>query len=34
MDQAGIVRGYVKWHYELSRAEIVDRVLERAFQMA
>lgn len=33
-DQAGIVRGYVKWHYELSRTEHMDRILERAFHLA
>jgi acetolactate synthase-1/2/3 large subunit len=34
LDQAGIVRGFVKWHYELSRAEHISGVLERAFALA
>jgi acetolactate synthase-1/2/3 large subunit len=34
LDQAGIVRGFVKWHYELSRAENISGVLERAFAVA
>jgi acetolactate synthase-1/2/3 large subunit len=33
-DQAGIVRGYVKWHYELSRPENTASVVARAFQVA
>jgi acetolactate synthase-1/2/3 large subunit len=33
-DQAGIVRGFVKWHYELSRAENLAGVLQRAFAVA
>ena len=34
LDQAGIVRGLVKWHYELSRTENMPGIVERAFQMA
>jgi len=34
IDQAGIVRGFVKWHYEISRTENMASVLERAFQVA
>ncbi|MBV9545089.1 MAG: thiamine pyrophosphate-requiring protein [Chloroflexi bacterium] len=34
MDQAGIVRGFVKWHYELSRTENMAGVIERAFAVA
>ncbi|MBV9119282.1 MAG: thiamine pyrophosphate-requiring protein [Chloroflexi bacterium] len=33
-DQAGILRNYVKWHYELSRSENVAGIVERAFQVA
>jgi acetolactate synthase-1/2/3 large subunit len=32
--QAGIVQGYVKWHYELARAENLSLALERAFELA
>lgn len=34
MDQAGIVRDYVKWHYELARSEHVASVVARAFELA
>lgn len=34
MDQAGIVRGYVKWDYELRRLENLHHVVSRAFQVA
>jgi acetolactate synthase-1/2/3 large subunit len=34
LDQAGIVRGFVKWHYELSRTENMAGILERAFAVA
>ena len=34
VDQASIVRNYVKWHYELTRSENIAGVLERAFQVA
>ncbi len=34
LDQAGIVRGYVKWHYELRCNEHIHHVLQRAFQIA
>lgn len=34
MDQAGTVRGFVKWHYELSRTENMAGILERAFAVA
>jgi len=33
-DQAGIVRNYVKWHYELTRAENLPLAMDRAFQVA
>jgi acetolactate synthase-1/2/3 large subunit len=33
-DQAGIVRNYTKWQYELTRPESVSFALERAFQVA
>ena len=34
LDQAGIVRGFVKWHYELSRTENIAGIVERAFAVA
>lgn len=34
LDQAGIVRGFVKWHYEIARTEILSSIVERAFQLA
>ncbi len=34
LDQAGIVRGFVKWHYELSRTENMAGIVERAFAIA
>jgi acetolactate synthase-1/2/3 large subunit len=34
LDQAGIVRGLVKWHYELSRTENLASIVERAFHLA
>ncbi len=34
LDQAGIVRGFVKWHYELSRTENIAGIVERAFALA
>jgi acetolactate synthase-1/2/3 large subunit len=34
LDQAGIVRNYTKWQYELTRPESVAFALERAFQLA
>ncbi|GAC1318859.1 MAG: thiamine pyrophosphate-binding protein [Chloroflexota bacterium] len=34
VDQPGVVRNYVKWHYELSRVEHMDRIMERAYQIA
>jgi len=33
-DQAGIVRNYVKWHYEMRSNENIHQVVQRAFQMA
>lgn len=33
-DQAGAVRDYVKWHYELARSENIASVVGRAFQIA
>ncbi len=33
-DQAGIVRGYVKWEYELRFAANINNVVQRAFQVA
>ena len=33
-DQAGIVRGYVKWEYELRFTENMHHVMQRAFQFA
>ncbi len=33
-DQAGIVRGYVKWEYEIRRNENIHQVMQRAFQVA
>ena len=34
LDQAGVVRGYVKWDYELRTNENIDQVVQRAFQVA
>jgi acetolactate synthase-1/2/3 large subunit len=34
LDQAGIVREYVKWHYELTLSENLGSVAARAFQLA
>ncbi len=34
LDQAGIVRNFTKWQYELTRPESVSFALERAFQVA
>jgi len=34
LDQAGIVRGYVKWDYELRTNENIGQVVQRAFQIA
>lgn len=34
LDQAGIVRGYVKWHYELRCNDHIHYVVQRAFQIA
>jgi len=34
LDQAGIARGYVKWHYELRTNENIHQVMQRAFQVA
>ncbi len=34
LDQAGIVRGYVKWEYELRHTENIHHVVQRAFQIA
>src|ERR671917_2330994 len=34
LDQHGIVRNYVKWAYELRRADQLGEVVARAFQMA
>jgi acetolactate synthase I/II/III large subunit len=34
MDQHGIVRNYVKWDYELRRADQIGEVVTRAFQVA
>jgi acetolactate synthase I/II/III large subunit len=34
LDQAGIVRNFTKWQYELTRPESVSFALERAFQLA
>ncbi|MFC1957506.1 thiamine pyrophosphate-requiring protein [Chloroflexota bacterium] len=33
-DQAGAVRGYVKWEYELRTNENIHQVVQRAFQIA
>ena len=33
-DQAGVVRGYVKWDYELRTNANIDQVVQRAFQVA
>ena len=33
-DQAGVVRGYVKWDYELRTNENIHHVVQRAFQIA
>jgi acetolactate synthase-1/2/3 large subunit len=33
-DQSGVVRGYVKWEYELRTCENIHYVVPRAFQMA
>ncbi len=33
-DQAGVVRGYVKWNYELRSNENIHHVVQRAFQVA
>jgi len=33
-DQAGVVRGYVKWEYELRFNENIHHVIQRAFQVA
>ncbi|UCC16673.1 MAG: thiamine pyrophosphate-requiring protein, partial [Dehalococcoidales bacterium] len=33
-DQAGIVRGYVKWEYELRNIANIHQVMQRAFQVA
>jgi len=33
-DQAGVVRGYVKWDYELRSNENIHQVVQRAFQVA
>ena len=33
-DQAGVVRGYVKWEYELRTNANIDQVVQRAFQVA
>ena len=33
-DQAGVVRGYVKWEYELHTNENIHQVVQRAFQIA
>ncbi|MFC2056638.1 thiamine pyrophosphate-requiring protein [Chloroflexota bacterium] len=33
-DQAGVVRGYVKWEYELRTNENIHQVVQRAFQIA
>ena len=34
LDQAGVVRGYVKWEYELRTNENMHQVVQRAFQIA
>jgi acetolactate synthase I/II/III large subunit len=33
-DQAGVVRGYVKWEYELRSTDSLHQALQRAFQVA
>jgi len=33
-DQAGIVRNYVKWHYQMRSNQNIHQVVQRAFQMA
>ena len=33
-DQAGILRNYTKWDYELRRSENIQHVMQRAFQLA
>jgi acetolactate synthase I/II/III large subunit len=33
-DQSGVVRGYVKWDYELRSNENIHQVVQRAFQVA
>jgi acetolactate synthase-1/2/3 large subunit len=34
LDQTSVVRDYVKWHYDLTRTEILPHVVQRAFQVA
>jgi acetolactate synthase-1/2/3 large subunit len=34
LDQASVVRGYVKWEYELRSNESIAQVIQRAFQIA
>jgi len=34
LDQAGVVRGYVKWEYELETNDNIHQVVQRAFQIA
>ncbi len=34
LDQAGVLRNFTKWDYELRRAENIQHVVQRAFQVA
>ncbi|MEE8442166.1 MAG: thiamine pyrophosphate-requiring protein [Dehalococcoidia bacterium] len=34
LDQAGAVRGFTKWDYEIRRQENIQQVMQRAFQVA
>lgn len=34
LDQAGILREYLKWHYEIAMVETVGSIVTRAFQIA
>ena len=34
IDQAGVVRNFTKWEYELRRTENIQHVIQRAFQLA
>jgi acetolactate synthase-1/2/3 large subunit len=34
IDQAGVLRNFTKWDYELRRTENIQHVMQRAFQIA